>query len=425
MSAATHLPAMDRDMTSATDEQLLRVVGLIDALDRRGTVDTLLASVRTRLALLRPPRPLTLGRILVLPFEDLLVGPGEAWEGRCCFPRSGLGGLVEQITAGISAPRLAELRQQAAGRTMLDAESVRSIGAVIWPLAGTVVARVAANESLDPMRRAQLAAVAPLLSIATTLVPAIWQLPSRPITALARAQGELVIGSVRAALAAGNAAAQSVLEVLLARAGSPVLMLELLRQADLGIDARRREAMLAEAVRRRIADMGVIVARLTGSSEAAQRPSAAQMLRLVADLDALEHKWTISPEDRGALAGLRERAAAGIGSGIESAVEHQILGPLAILTRESLSDDDVEQLEDCARNARRLSIAGARLGLAPSPDAMVARYLPAVHEALRQPPVPSGQRRGRLEQLRVVEIMFGSDAAARLYDELRDRAAVA
>ena len=169
-----------------------------------------------------------------------------------------------------------------------------------------------------------------------------------------------MIGSVRLALAAGNAAAQSVLEVFLARAGSPVLMLELLRQADLGIDARQREAMLAEAVRRRIADMGEIVARLTGSGEAAHRPSAAQMLRVVADLDALEHKWTISPEDRAALAGLRERAAAGIGSGIECAVEQQILGPLAILTRESLSDDDVERLEDCARNTRRLSIAGAK-----------------------------------------------------------------
>ena len=42
-------------MSQASDEQLLRVVGLIDTLDRRGPVDGVLEPVRDRLALLRPP----------------------------------------------------------------------------------------------------------------------------------------------------------------------------------------------------------------------------------------------------------------------------------------------------------------------------------------------------------------------------------
>ena len=58
---------------------MLRVVGLIDTLDRRGAVDDLLAPIRDRLALLRPARPLTLGRILILPFEDVLVPAHEVW----------------------------------------------------------------------------------------------------------------------------------------------------------------------------------------------------------------------------------------------------------------------------------------------------------------------------------------------------------
>ena len=78
----------------------------------------------------------------------------------------------------------------------------------------------------------------------------------------------------------------------------------------------------------------------------------------------------------------------------------------------------VERLEDCARNTRRLSIAGARLGLAASPDAMLGGYLPAVHDAIRRN-ADRRDRRSLLEQLRVVEIMFGSDAAAQLYGELR------
>ena len=105
MSARAPVPELNRDMSVASDEQLLRVVGLIDTLDRRGTVDGLLAPVRARLALLRPPRPLTLGRVVVMPFEDFLVPADEAWPGRFCFTREKLGWFVEQVP-GALGPRL-------------------------------------------------------------------------------------------------------------------------------------------------------------------------------------------------------------------------------------------------------------------------------------------------------------------------------
>ena len=67
------------------------MVGLIDTLDRRGSVDGCWTPSAHRLALLRPPRPITLGRVLILPFEDLLVEPDEdAWPGRRCFARAHL-----------------------------------------------------------------------------------------------------------------------------------------------------------------------------------------------------------------------------------------------------------------------------------------------------------------------------------------------
>ena len=90
-------------MSGASDEQLLQVVGLIDTLDRRGPVDQLLAPVRGRLALLRPPRPITLGRVLILPFEDLLVHEAEAWPGRRCFARGTAGAAGR--AGGASAAR--------------------------------------------------------------------------------------------------------------------------------------------------------------------------------------------------------------------------------------------------------------------------------------------------------------------------------
>ena len=107
MSADPRIPYLDRDMTGASDEQLLKVVGLIDTLDRRGPVDRLLELVRTRLALLRPARPITLGRVLILPFEDLLVHEAEAWPGRRCFARGHLAGLVEQVAGSLPGAVLA------------------------------------------------------------------------------------------------------------------------------------------------------------------------------------------------------------------------------------------------------------------------------------------------------------------------------
>jgi hypothetical protein len=419
MSTRMPLPELNRDMSAASDEQLLRVVGPIDTLDRRGTVDGLLAPVRARLALLRPPRPLTLGRVVVMPFEDLLVPSDEAWSDRCCFPREKLGWFVEQVPAALAPRQLEELRRLAGGRTMLEAAAVRAIGEVLWPAAGAAAMRCGEAPAVAPDLRRQLMAVAPLLTLAPTLLPLLWQLPPRPMGPLDRQAADFLVAAVRAAVAIGEQAAQSVLEILLVRSGSPLVILEPLRHAELGIDARRRDAMLACLIRRRIADMRVLAARLAGEDAGTRRPSAAQLLRLVADLDALEGKWPLGGEEQTALAGIRERASAGIGAGIEAAVGREILGPLATLAQSELSDDEVERLEDCARNTRRLSIAGARLGLAATPDAMLGGYLPAVHDAIRQNAADRRCRRNLIEQLRVVEIMFGSDTAARLYGELR------
>ena len=184
MSSRATRPALDRDMVAASDEQLLRVVGLIDRLDHRGDVDGLLGPVRDRLALLRPARPLTLGRVLVLPFEDLLVPAGEAWPNRWCFPRERLAELIGQVAASLPGSMLAGLRARAAGQSMISAEIVQEIGAALWPAAAVIVADRAADGGTAPDLAAQLAGIAPLLTLAPTLVPTVWELPPRPMGAL-------------------------------------------------------------------------------------------------------------------------------------------------------------------------------------------------------------------------------------------------
>ena len=381
-------------MSGASDEQLLQVVGLIDTLDRRGPVDQLLAPVRGRLALLRPPRPITLGRVLILPFEDLLVHEAEAWPGRRCFARARLARLVEQVAQALPAATLSRLRSRAEGHSMIAGEVVRDLGGILWPAATEVAEAQLAGDALEPALREQLAGVAPLLALGPTLVPAIWQLPPRPMGPLARPSVERMLTTVRSAVPLGENAVQSVLELMLVRSASPLVVLEPLRGADIGLAPRARDAALAQLVRRRIGDMRETAARLA-TPPGGCASSAAALLRLVADLDTLEGKWPVSPEDRAALGAIRGSASAFVGIGIDNAVRGEILAHLERLAHpDSLDDEGVERLEETARHTRRLGIAGAKLGLAASADALLERFLPTIQQAIRRRP-PEQQRAGR------------------------------
>ena len=91
-----------------------------------------------------------------------------------------------------------------------------------------------------------------------------------------------------------------------------------------------------------------------------------------------------------------------------------------------MSDDGVERLEETARHTRRLGIAGARLGLAATPDCLLKPFLQPFQDAIRarrSSRCRPADGRELLEQVRVVEILFGADAAMRLYDEVRGQKA--
>jgi hypothetical protein len=430
-------PALDRDMSNTSDEQLLRVVGLIDTLDRRGPVDRLLDPVRDRLAMLRPPRPVSLGRVLVLPFEDLLVAEHEVWPGRRCFSRAHVAGLIEHVTARLPGATLAELRRRAEGHSMISAEAVREIGAALWPAAAALLAEETSGEKVPPLDGAlaapeaarQVAGIAPLLALAPTLVPTVWQLPPRPMAALARPALDRLLEMLRAASRLGQEALFSLLELLLARAASPLVVLEPLRGADIGLPARERDSVLGELVRRRIADMRETAARLGApTAQGGGRPSTAPLLRLVADLDALDGKWPVSIVDKGSLAEVRKTVSAYVDTGIETAVKQGILTRFGVLGRPGEADDDsVERLEETARHTRRLGIAGARLGLAATPESLLSPFIEPFREAVhaRGEATPAAAAHaappGLLDQMRIVEILFGADVAMELYAEQRRR----
>ncbi len=413
------LAALTTGLEGASDAKLLEVVAILDRLADRGPADQLLQPVRARLARLRPPRPLTLRRVLVLPFEDLLVQAGDYQPERRRLSRATLRPLLDIALSGLEPGLARTLEAAARGRDMREGDVVLSVGERLWPAAHrALVARLAANTPA-PEAAAQLAAVAELLPLAHAIVTTLWELPPRPMGPLSPEAVGIAARLVEAAHRRGPDPAWWVLELLLARSRSPDVILAPLRSSGLGLPRQERDAVVARIVRGRVAELRAAAERLEGGGDEPAR--ADDLVELVSELDALDERWCGGQLDRAALRQVRQAA----GRMVERHLDRELGGAMPAAVRElaaagGLEDAAVEEVEAAARSARRLALAGSRLGLAPSAEELLDPYLDGVRAALVGGPVLRAGTRttpGLMDQLRVVEILFGPELAVQCYRE--------
>ena len=233
--------------------------------------------------------------------------------------------------------------------------------------------------------REQTAGVAPLLALGPELVPAIWQLPPRPMgtwsvrsttgcwrwCAVRRARRGCAAVRARAAVGAGGLAP--------GRAGAAAQCGH--RYPCPG--ARRGADATGTASDHRHA-------RDRSDARQARWRRRLRCGRICCGSSRTSTRWKAngrsSAEERSALREIRGSAAAYVGARHRPCGERGDPRSLDSLTQPgNLTDDGVERLEETARHTRRLGIAGARLGLAPSADAMLDRFLPTFQEAIRRP----------------------------------------
>lgn len=118
-------------LSDASDEQLCRVVGVLDSLVTRGEADRLLAGLRDRIRALHPDRPMRFGRLLVLPLEAALVQTADWLRDPAGIPRAALNPVIETVRRAMGQE--AEVIEMAMlGRRLQDAEAVRSLGRRLW-----------------------------------------------------------------------------------------------------------------------------------------------------------------------------------------------------------------------------------------------------------------------------------------------------
>ena len=139
--SASALRHLQRALLTTSDEQLARIVGVLDNLEGRGGTDALIAPMRCRLAQLRPARPLTFARLLFTPIDPLLV-PGPVWtRGGLGVPRTALLPVAAQVRAELGGQADAVDAMIRGGRAD-DADLVRRAGTLLWPAAAAVLDRV-------------------------------------------------------------------------------------------------------------------------------------------------------------------------------------------------------------------------------------------------------------------------------------------
>jgi hypothetical protein len=410
----TQLSELKRELTGARDEQIARVVAMVDALPDRGAADGLIAPLRGRLAQLRPARPLRFCRLLFTPFDPVIV-PGSQWRpGSPSVPRTALDPIAEAVRAELG-PGAAEIEAFIAGKTTADTATIARAGNGLWPAAARILVRADApppqwaQTGLPAAAYRELArAVAAVLTQATDL----HKLTER-ITLGARLRPEDVLrildtSAGRTADAHTREAWGMLLAILLTR----------LPQADAVLRAAIAGGLIGpNSVMRAAADQAIDIvlggletqggeAGPIGGSELSE--AGAEVTRILSLLEGLED-GPVTGERRRRVHQLRQRLEESCRTRFEAGLTTELVAPLMLL-RPGADTTEVTGLEDTARDLCKLEAASRKLNPRSGLEAQLQRTAGEIGGM-----GPDGGLE-LADRVRLVEILAGADAALALLD---------
>ncbi len=126
---------------NASDENLLRITAMIDRLPDRTKLDALLTDIRPRLAQLRPPRPLTMMRLLFLPLSGALVDRGAWRQDPATIPRTALKPIFTLLRDLPHGP-FAGADNAPTHAVFSDLDLVEDLGRPIWDAAARLCEKI-------------------------------------------------------------------------------------------------------------------------------------------------------------------------------------------------------------------------------------------------------------------------------------------
>ncbi len=433
MGADATFALLTQQLQSADDRTLSKIVNVVDRLARRGPLDRLLAEHRSRLALIRPPRPMTLGRLFVLPLEELLIDPQGWSQGSMRVPRDRLARLIALVFDALPADLAQAMHRRVAGQTMDDAALTLEVGRELWPACAAAVRRTLERgrqsrdaeirDLLVPLRIAEH-----LLPVAEAVVTTVWALPPKPMLELDEAAREKLADLLGRAAAVGKDCFQLVAELLVNRSELPLSIIEPVLGGAFEWGNRERQqaaAMIAEACQ---SDMVRLYQRLAATPPDAElRQLAPALQTVVSNLESLQDAAATVKFDHRALRRLKLDTFALIETRLTQALQQQLRAAF-----EALDDQaDVQEwrrLEANAAAAANLRLMAKRIGLASKIDFLFTkafeRYRDSLLAACGSGPaaaggLPTALTAPAMDRLRLIELVFGSAAAMQVLQQLR------
>ncbi|WP_428492232.1 hypothetical protein [Rhodopila sp.] len=393
--------AMKHALIDASDPQILKIVAAVDAMIQRGSADFLIVPLRPRLAVLRPPRPLRFARLLFYPLNLLMVRAARWRLGQPLIPRSVIKPMAEQVRRAMGQAVVA-FGSEIAGRSTAEIDVITHCGQTLWPLAATILADPAVpggwgETGLGITSYRPLAdAVATLLAEAVTLDrfrldAAFGLLPAQP---------DAIAAMLDRVDKANRAAMPMMVALLLDQLPEAA---DVLNTRHCGLpDSVIRSATdaAAELLLRRLEQQNGIESRIATGTLADAGAAAARIASL------LRHLGLIDPSAprRDRLRTARRHLVAACEARFAAGLQQDLLAPLSRIGMTSAALD-VAALEAAARGLRMLETEARAVGGAATYDLLLGKATEAITaDAMRHRLAPP-------DQLRLVEILAGSDAA--------------
>lgn len=400
MSDTRELRELRQAISQASDRQLRRLVPVLDALPQRSVADALLDGTRPRLRHLRPPRPMSVARVLFLPLDALIVPPRDWKPGQGLLPRSILPPFAQALAE--AQPELVghwQARMQ--GADLRNAALIREAGAALWPAAAALPRQLPAGWGRTGLP-------SHLFPDLAALCVALWRHGSALMRL--RMAGDdgppesLARPIFRVISADGSEAVGLCLRALLPHAATPARLAATVAglNAALAPIAERALDQYLEA-----AEPGLDAADLGTTAAIAQR-----FATLLEDLD--QSVTRDKPRRAQLLQALRRSAAESCVERLRTELPPRLMEPLeALLDDPAPPDAAVEALEKVAISLRSLADSGRRLHAPVAPERLLESSLAFLTRLARDLPA-EGPRFLRADALRLVQILASPAEAARL-----------
>lgn len=268
------------------EAKFVEIVRLLEQVGDLPEVRDTFASIRPRLARIRPARRLTLKRIFCDPFEDVLEAARIADVPVGRVERAAIGPLWRVVEQRGDSTQLATLEQAVRRLDGHDARGRHTLGCRLWWVAGTALRTALAeaeknvtvlrdlfNGDPDLVRQAQ--EIADFQDLGHLIAQTKATLPPKPIAALNTQSIAIIADAVREAAKQAPLKPVFVLLVVASRMRRPADLLAALGDMDFGKANRHKPAIIAQLSGLVVTALEDRSQRLEGLDTLARDPTAA------------------------------------------------------------------------------------------------------------------------------------------------------